>query len=211
MNNNDFFAQLKPYGPESYETISLAQLVAFCVDLLRKNEISTTFETLTVTAFKLFPVSFALVGFDQYPDAARVGRALLQARPKYQNLIVGDVHKGYRLTQKGEYSIKKATALIKGEHQASDKKKIARDRTFVGKVAVTKIEQSDLYKTWLADKETQTGLYDIWLFLEVAPYTEKRVVKEIVNDYKAAAEAADRKDISDFLNWLKTKYPEVIG
>lgn len=208
--NKEFFDALNAFEPRQHEGISIAQLLAYCVNFLRQNNIPTTFETLVVTAFKLFPESFSLVGFPGYPDAARVNRALLQARPKYQNLILGDVHKGYRLTQKGEYNLSRTMDRLNMKTQAEQSKKASKERTFAGSVAISKIEGSEMFKAWKASNLDGIGQYDIWIFLEAAPYTEKRIIREIINDYRTAAEVAKRKDILDFLQWLRSKYPEIL-
>ena len=204
--------ELKPYKEGSYKTISLAKLMAFCVHYLCNKNIIVTFETLTITAFRLFPDSFSLIGFNEHPDASRTGRALLQARPKYQNLIVGDVQRGYCLTQKGEHVVKQIIEILENPSKAIFiKEKIDKDRTFTGKMVIDKIEKSVLYEKWKGNNSIEPGPYDIWLLLEVAPYTENKVVKAIMRDFREAASVSNRDDISLFLKWLANKYSEIIN
>ena len=103
MRNDDIknVRDLKPFDERTYEGISLNQLATYTIDLLTKKGFPITFETLTVALFKMFPKKFCLYGFEEYPDAARVNRSLLQLRPKYRNWALGDTKKGYVLTSQG--------------------------------------------------------------------------------------------------------------
>ena len=203
---------LKPHNKNNYESASLAQLMAFCVGHLHDQGITATFETITIVAFKLFPSRFSLVGFEEHPDAARINRALLQSRPKYQNLIVGDVHKGYCLTHKGEHAAEQVRKTLSSHTQAMvSKKKVARHRTFTGEVTVNRIESTQLYRQWRENPEAEIDLYSIWLLLEVTPYTEKEIIRGIFQDFREAAEAAKRDDMLRFLGWIKGRYPDIIS
>src|SRR5437870_2173982 len=99
---------ISPFAGSNYEAIDLTGLAAFTLHWLQDRHLPTTFENIVVAAFKMFPAKFSLEGFPNYPDAARVGRTLLQLAPKYRNWARGSVQKGFILTESG---LQKAKAV----------------------------------------------------------------------------------------------------
>lgn len=209
MNNEKFFETLKAYDPAVYASINKDFLLAYSIDLLLKNRVPTTFETIVVTCFKLFPDSFSLIGFSNYPDAARINRALLHARPNYQNLVVGDAKRGYRLTKKGEYKAHEMeAALTKSGFKANSVETASNieSRTYRGTQQIDQIEASNLYKLWQKGKEQEISPYEFWFFLDVSPTTDRDTLNQIIDDYDKAAQLSARDDVKKFLNWLKRRY-----
>src|SRR5205809_3198637 len=96
----------QPFEESCYREADLAGLAAYTLDWLQRQNTPTTFENVVVAAFKMFPAKFSLEGYPSYPDAARVGRTLLQLGPKYRNWARGSVQKGFVLTQTGLSKVK---------------------------------------------------------------------------------------------------------
>lgn len=92
---------LTPIEVGRYSHLNHDSLLCYAVKELESLAVPVTFENITVAAFRLFPKTFSLVGYLNYPDASRVNRTLLHARPKYRDLIVGNAKSGYALTAKG--------------------------------------------------------------------------------------------------------------
>jgi hypothetical protein len=152
------------------------------------------------------------VGYPQYPDAVRSIRSLLQARPKYQNLLTGSATKGFALTSKGKLAVANVSESLSGEAKQPSKKKAERldDRTYTGSAEVTQIESSRLYQLWRNDQQELIKSYDIWSLLGAYPYTEKSTIRSIFLRLKQAATLSKREDIIDFLNWVqKDKYKHI--
>ena len=209
MNNEDFFKSLEAYSPTTYATINKDFLLAYSIDLLIKNRIPATFETVVVTCFKLFPDSFSLIGFSDYPDAARINRALLHARPNYQNLVIGDAKRGYRLTKKGEYKAQEMASALTRNKTTTNNVEAAGDidsRTYRGKQQIEHIEASNLFKLWHDGKEQEISPYEFWFFLDVSPTTDRDTLNQIIDDYDKAAQLSKRDDIKKFLSWIKRRY-----
>src|SRR5438309_383340 len=108
------------YAEAKYANVDLTGLAAFSVKRLQDLQIPTTFENLVVTMFRLFPSKFCLEGFPSYPDAARVGRTLLQLGPKYRNWARGSVQKGFVLTEAGTNKASKVAAMLISGTAAGD-------------------------------------------------------------------------------------------
>src|SRR5580700_5073608 len=92
-----------------YEEIPLVFLTAYSLYWLHEWKVRRTIEAIAVLNWRLFPGKFAMVGFDEYPDAFRTNRSLLQMQPKYRNLLTGAAVKGFSLNERG---IEKASELI---------------------------------------------------------------------------------------------------
>src|SRR5580700_8170424 len=92
-----------------YEEIPLVFLTAYSLYWLHEWKVRRTIEAIAVLNWRLFPGKFAMVGFDEYPDAFRTNRSLLQMQPKYRNLLTGAAVKGFSLNERG---MEKARELI---------------------------------------------------------------------------------------------------
>jgi hypothetical protein len=56
---------------DDYLSLDKDRLILIVIDYLNSKNIETTFDKLTVAAFKLFPKKFSLIGFPEYPDAKK--------------------------------------------------------------------------------------------------------------------------------------------
>lgn len=209
MDHEEFFSNLDALNASVYATINKDFLLAYAINLLLNEGIPTTFETIVVTSYKLFPESFSLIGFSQYPDAARINRALLHARPNYQNLVIGDAKRGYRLTKKGEYKAQEIAAVLKNAGKGTKNIETASNvesRTYRGKQQIDDIEASKLFKLWSKGKEEEISPYEFWFFLDVSPTTDRDTLNQIIDDYDQAAQLGKRDDIKKFIGWIKRRY-----
>ena len=124
-----------PVAAEKYRDLSKDSLLCYAVTELKSISVPVTFENVTVAAFKLFPEHFSLVGFHNYPDASRVNRTLLHARPKYRDLIIGNATSGYTLTSKGESVARQVAADLESPRRVPKAKRspaAPSKRTFTG-------------------------------------------------------------------------------
>jgi len=209
MDHEKFFSNLDAQNASTYASINKDFLLAYAIDLLLNEHIPTTFETIAVTCYKLFPESFSLIGFSQYPDAARINRALLHARPNYQNLVVGDAKRGYRLTKKGEYKAQEIKAALANAGKGTKNIETASNvdsRTYRGKPQIERVEASKLFQLWRDGKEQEISPYEFWFFLDVSPTTDRDTLNQILESYEKAAQVGEREDIKKFINWLKRRY-----
>lgn len=198
--------------PAKYRDLSNDSLLCYAVSQLISQSTPVTFENITVAAFRLFPEHFSLVGYPEYPDASRVNRTLLHARPKYRDLIVGSATNGYALTKKGESVARQIEVELKSQGATPQSEQVAavsHKRTYTGHRVVQQIESSPLYKHWGDSDWASVGDYEVWDFLEAMPYTDKRVLRDIMKNYREAAELSGRQDISRFLSWVAKEYKHV--
>lgn len=209
MKNDDFSKSLSPQNPAQYASFNKDYLLAYSISLMLENRVPTTFETIVVTIFKLFPESFSLIGFPEYPDAARINRTLLHARPNYQNLVLGDAKRGYKLTKKGELRAQEITRALSAPATSSTPAASASNeekRTYKGTEHIARVETSALFKAWQDGKTDEISPYEFWFFLDVSPTTDRDTLNHIIEDFEKAAVLGARDDITKFIGWVKRKY-----
>ena len=76
MDRKKFWRNLKPYDPNQYAGEALSKLTLVGITKLNEHQIEASYDNITVVLFKLFPESFSLITFPEYPDTLRVNRAL---------------------------------------------------------------------------------------------------------------------------------------
>ena len=73
---------------------------------------SLRLEAIAILNWRLFPEKFSMVNFQEYPDAFRTNRSLLQMQPKYRNLLTGAATKGFSLNERGMDKAKELTQVM---------------------------------------------------------------------------------------------------
>lgn len=119
-NKNDFWEKLQPFTSENYVGESLDPLVAVAILKLWDEGVSTSMESIAVTAFKLFPDKFSMVQFPQYPDYMRVFTAV---RMHLKSYVEGNMKKNsFILNGKGRIFAEKSLERIESGNNSSQKK-----------------------------------------------------------------------------------------
>ena len=190
---------LEAFPSGSYDGIALTSLTAYSVFWLSEWGIPTSFETLAVLNFKLFPTKFAMVGWPQFPDFNRTNRSVLQMRPKYRNLATSMTKKGVFLNENG---LREAQALVgrlgspisRGGSAATAVPAIAsvrgpnRARTIHPEDQIAKVKGSRLYQLYREARWTEAEAIDLVNFLEVYDHTPSKEKLRRLSDYRKAAE-----------------------
>src|SRR5437879_3742662 len=127
----------------------------------------------------MFPRKFALEGFDEYPDAARVGRTLLQLGPKYRNWARGSVQKGFVLTESGAAKAVEVAMSFSGEgtNKVSRSKRQVLPRTMDLKKDIRAIEESSLYRRWKSGILEDGKAIELFDLLGAYAYTPAHVLQ----------------------------------
>ncbi len=213
---NDILA-LEAFPNESYEPIALTSLTAYSVFWLSEWGIPTSFETLAVLNFKLFPAKFAMVGWPQFPDFNRTNRSVLQMRPKYRNLATSITKKGVFLNENG---IREAQALaarigspvsrgasvsgaevaipsVRGSHRA---------RTIHPEDQIAKLKSSKLYQLYREGRWIEAEAIDLVNFLEVYDHTPSKEKVRRLTDYRQAAEELGDQEVQEFIDKVASTF-----
>lgn len=193
--------------PEKYEGIDLNRLAVYGIFLLLESAIPVTFENLVVALYRMFPKKFCIEGFEEYPDAARVNRALLQLRPKYRDWARGSVHTGFTLTETGKAVVRQTKELLEGGVPHLPARRTPRPRTRDLSKDLAEITESGLfraYSTGRLDSVPQRLVYDL---LHAFPYTPRKVLIKRMNELVQMAKQCHRDEIVRFLQWVESSYP----
>jgi len=200
------------FPAQAYEAIDNNRLAVYAIKLLQLNRIPVTEEAVTVTLFLLFPEKFALVGFEEYPDAERAHRTLLQLGPKWRNWATGSTHTGFSLNRNGEavfeqveQALKNPSAGTRGGRRRAPKPPRTRDPEH----EIKEIEGTSLFKDYMAGKRGDFNEFAVWELLKSYPYAPKEALKERLITMTECAKLAERKDIIEFLAWVKKAFSGV--
>lgn len=204
------------YEEFSYHDIDLNRLALVGIDHLSQMNIPFTFERLAVLLLQLFPKKFSMTEFPICPDLTRVNRALLQLRPKYRNWARGDIKNGFQFTEAGNSELLRTMELLRRNPDVisdSKQKRNAlpadnkRDRNLI---FMAEIERSQLFQSY-KDKDYQNlSVWDFYDLLHASEETSKDTLNNNIRKLESYAEGLNRKDILQFIVWVKSKFSKYI-
>ena len=206
-NSPLILSDLVAYESSLYESIDLTGLVAFTLNALIQRNTPTTFENIVVLAYRLFPTRFSLEGYPEYPDAARVGRTLLQLTPKYRNWARGSVQKGFVLTESGISKVESVRLALEGKKPiVKERSQSNLPRTMDLSKELESLEQSPLFQKWKEGKLTDGTTLELLDLTGAYAYTPPRVLRDRMGSLENAARQMDRADLIEFLQSVKRQF-----
>lgn len=202
-----------PFPSQVYESIDNNRLAVYAIKLLQTNRIPVTQEALAVALFILFSGKFSLVGFEEYPDAERVHRTLLQLGPKWRNWATGNTHTGFSLNKNGELVFEQVDYALKNPSKSvlNPRRRTPRSRTRDPDKEIKEIEETSLFKEYISGKRNDFGEFTIWELLRSYPYAPKEALRDRIENMLECAKLAGRQDITEFLMWVKKAFSEVFS
>jgi len=216
IKTSDDLLKLTPYPKELYESFALANLTACSVFLLQEWGLLTSLENICILNHHLFPTKFSMVGWQQFPDANRTNRSILQMRPKYRNLATSVTEKGVFLNERG---IKEAKAILSKlgspKFGGVDLIKIdpafkaergERPRTIHAEDLILKLKKSKLFKMYSDSKWSEIEAIDLIGLLGVYDHTPSKEKKRRLRDFKNAAEELKDAEALEFIKALEDSF-----
>ena len=210
-----------PKEPATFKGVPLVHLIAYALYWLHRWELRATFEAVTVLSWRLFPSSFSLVGFPQFPDAARTTRSILQGQPKYRNVLTGTPTRGFHLNERGE---EVATELTKrmgvpesaqgaplGTIQAPDftRNGGAERRTVDPRSYVERARRSRLFQKWQQSKVSEKDVIDVHSMLGIFDHTPSKERQRVYKDLLDSAQQVEDAEMVSFLESIRGMFPNV--
>ena len=187
----------KNFDERTYAAIEIDRLMVFAMHSLLRNGEECTFERLVKECFTLFPKSFSLFRYPQWPDSNKLDRPLRKLREK--GWIIGSPKIGFTLTRFGEKIASEVDHQLKG---AKVTKGVAPKR-LKGRemILINYIKESDAYKRFINDK----GAFSLTegefrSLLRCTLETPPRVVKQNLILCKKLAEQCNESGILEFLD-----------
>lgn len=210
----------KPSGV--YADLPLTSLTAYSLYWLHEWKIRRTIEAIAILNWRLFPEQFAMVGFDEYPDAFRTNRSLLQMQPKYRNLLTGSAVKGFSLNERGmekareliatfgvpETTSGQALAVTGSSEVAARKPRIARSIEPAREVARAKA--SKLFDKWKQGLVTERDLIHAHALLRIFDHTPAPVRARALKDLEDAAGKVGDQETLQFLGDVRRTFPQLL-
>jgi hypothetical protein len=214
-------ARVVAKDPTAYKDISLAYLTAYSLYWLHKWELRRTIEAIAVLNWRLFPTKFAMVGFQEYPDAFRTNRSLLQGQPKYRNLLTGAASKGFSLNERGLAVARDLTKQLgvpttaEGtelgvEPAAEAPNKVSnRARSLEPERAMQNVRGSKLYEKWKSGVMGERDLIHVHALLGIFDHTPSKIRQKAMKDLESNAADCKDTEIMRFLTDVRQIFPMV--
>lgn len=203
----------KSFPPEAYKSIDNNRLAVYAIKFLQVERIPVTQEAVSVALFLFFPEKFSLVGFEQYPDSERVHRTLLQLGPKWRNWATGNTHTGFSLNEDGELIFKQVDQALRNPSKFAKTSRLrtTKPRTRDPNQEIKEIEGTSLFKEYVQGKRENFSEFVIWELLKSYPYAPKEAQRDRFEKMLECAKLANRKDIVEFLKWVKKAFANVFA
>ena len=206
---------LAAYPPERYESVDLNRLSVYTIHKLDELDVPTTLEHIAVATFRMFPKRFAMVGFPEYPDVARVNRSLLQLRPKYRNWATGKTRIGWTLTVAGVEEAKviagklgETPTAIRSSLSAADVQAEAGGRikrTIHTEDVIGRIQASPLFGKFRQGWKDVEAL-EVYDVLDAYTHTPADALRRKLSRLKTVAATAGDREVIRFLDELGTRF-----
>jgi hypothetical protein len=197
-----------PFDSKAYSDLDLNRLAAYAIRFLDQNDILVTFENIVVALFVMFPKKFSLVGYEQYPDSARVIRSLLQLRPKYRNWATGSAPRGFRLTPAGLIAAEETAKILVNPSLARPQVLSSkRPRTFSPeKETERRVLQSSAFQKYNANRLDDIDPMEVLELLRAVPHTPPNVLSRYLRELENISEEAGNAEAVEFLKLLKKRF-----
>jgi len=131
------------------------RLILYTVDLLEQKKIEATFDKIVVTAFKLFPQRFSLIGFAEYPDGKRIHDCLFHCIYKPKNWLLGNAQSGYKITERGKYFLDETNKMLEGKIKVTRKYGIIARRKEL--TFINLLKKTSAYNKYLENRKEDIG------------------------------------------------------
>jgi len=198
---SDFIEELELIEEDLYSHINKDRLVLYAVYILEENNIEPTFEKIVVTAFKLFPKRFSLLGFPKYPDARWIYYSLWHCVYATKKWLTGTTTSGYHITAKGNQIALETLGAFSGKVYAS--KKVAKKQRRKEIYFLGLVEKSNVFKKFLSENLDAITEMEIRIMLRTRMDTPKNLLANNLKKYVEYAQLADEPKILEFLQYLQ--------
>jgi hypothetical protein len=208
---------------DQYSETALTSLTAYSLFWLHHWQIPRTIEAIAILNWRLFPEKFSMVNFQEYPDAFRTNRSLLQMQPKYRNLLTGAATKGFSLNERGMDVAKELTKVLgvpttsAGAVLGTVQKESTRispksaARSIEPAREMLRIRESKLFEKWKSGSMSDRDLIHVHALLQIFDHTPAVVRKRAMKDLIDSASKQSDDEIGRFLQDVKRNFPTAVA
>jgi hypothetical protein len=185
-----------------YMPLDKDRLVLFATNYLESKQIEPTFDKIVVTAFKLFPKKFSLIGFQEYPDGRTIYYCVYNHCTLTKKWLFGNVQSAFRLTERGGYFLDETRKMLEGKivqtrtYKTSPRRK---ETTFISILKKTKA-----YEKYLQKEKEQISKSEFLEALRVSP-DSKALIQANLTKYLEYAHRINEPSVVKFLELAKSR------
>jgi hypothetical protein len=187
-----------------YVKIDKDRLVLYAVHVLEENRIEPTFEKVVAAAFKLFPKTFSLLGFPEYPDSRWIYYSLWHCVYQSKGWLSGSPTSGYHVTLKGKKIVSETLRAFSGRFFAD--RKVASKQERKEMHFLNLLEKSNAYQKYASGKANDITEMEIRIMLRARKDTPADIIGLNLKKYVEYAKVADRPKIVEFLDHIATAH-----
>ena len=206
----------RPTRPEPEPSIakaatlpSLDELLVYAASRIIEEGEDCTFERLVFECFTLFPQSFSLKRYPQWPDSARMNKAWLRARTD-RGWLVGSVQEGFRLSEAGLRIAKRVARQVEGLEPLPSRPSGGRSRErFEALIRV--IRKDSLFREFEKSSRVTVTEMDFRRMLGATMETPPRILRQNLSAYLNAAVTYGDSEVEKFLRACEDKMSSVLG
>jgi hypothetical protein len=204
-NEEDVIREFSEFAGD-YLPVDKDRLILFVIDYLNQKCIETTFDKLTVAAFKLFPKKFSLIGFPEYPDAKTVDSCVTLHCVKTKGWVSGNAQTGYMITEKGKYFFDETKKILEGKIKVTRKYGTIPRRKEV--TFVNLLKRTKAYKKYSQGKYEELSRSDIMEALKVPALSSSERIEKYLQKYLEYADRINDSSVVEFLQFIQRKLGE---
>lgn len=205
---NEAIKKIEAFDPATYEAVDLDSLVAYTTVVLEQLGVELSLENIIVGAFKLFPKSFSLLGYPEFPDATRVEKCLWRCRGKEKQWIGGKTPHGYLLTDKtrdvaAETGCQLSSTVVRKHKNVS---RMRRKESLLKEVMT-----SPAYSKYISGEGESISQSEFCYLLQGTLDSSRETLRENLVSLKRLTGELQQGDILEFLNWLEQRFKNFLN
>jgi hypothetical protein len=205
---NEAMKEIKAFDSASYEAVDLDSLVVYTAVVLEQLGVELSLENIIVGAFKLFPKSFSLLGYPEFPDATRVEKCLWRCRGKDKQWIGGKTPHGYLLTDKTRDVVAQTECQLSGTtlRKPKNASRMRRKDSLLKEVL-----SSPAYSKYINGEGESISQSEFCYLLQGTLDSSRETLRENLVSLKRLTEELQQGDILEFFNWLEQRFKNFLN
>ena len=200
-SDEDAIRQTTEYEGD-YLPLDKDRLVLFAVGFLEARRIEPTFDKIVVTAFRLFPKKFSLIGFPEYPDGRTIYYCVYNHCTLTKKWLSGNVQSGFRMTDRGKYFLDETKKMLEGKIKVTRKYSTVAKRKEL--TFVNLLKKTEAYKKFVSGKQERITQSEILDALKTQ-CNSKDLMEKHLRKYLEYAVRINDLDAKKFLQFLKRR------
>ena len=217
MDKKEFWKKLRPYNPEQYVGEPLSKLTLVGITKLNDSQIEASYDNITVVLFKLFPESFSLITFPEYPDTLRVNRALTSHCITAGYIDGNQKKNNYVLTGKGRQIVDDLLDRLETNSNSKSKESDKRRNKYIKLVKA--VTETSGFKNFRAGKFEEIKKFDLCECLHCTINADENHLRQNYDSLLYYAESCRKFEkfsevsqwVLDYLEYLQMNWEKLVN